>query len=199
MRHLAPLPALLVSVMVAACTHNVEPKVTPAKISSVQPPITSRALLLIPASFEAYTSQSSSGIHRWNYHLGKSVAAALSDMVTQSFAGAEIRRLADAELLRFLSAPGDTSQADVLLVPYFESGGTRERAFDAVAEARLRLDVRSYRTGETFAWTAVGRSARVFSSQKGLTGSALEQALRAVSDSLSAHRADLENPVKRSQ
>jgi hypothetical protein len=185
---LAPLVALLA----VACTHNVDPKVTPARIPSVNPPIQSRALLLITTSFETYTSQSSNGIHRWNYHLGKSVATALNDMIAQSFAKAETRHVADAELLRWLSAPADTNQADILLVPYFESGGTRERAFDVVADARLRLDVRSYRTGDTFAWTAVGRSARVFSSQKGLTGTALEQALGALSDSLTAHRGDLE-------
>ena len=192
MRHIVWWLAPVVSLLASGCTHNVDPKVTPAKIPSVQPPIASRALLLIPTSFETYTTQSSSGVHRWNYHLGKSVAAALADMVAQSFAKSETQHLADAELFRRLSAPADTSQADVLLVPYFESGGARERAFDAVAEARLRLDVRSFRTGETFAWTAVGRSARVLSSRKGLTGSALEQALGALSDSLTAHRGDLE-------
>ena len=184
---------ILVTLLVAAaCTHNVVPKVTPQKIPSVQPPINSRALLLLTASFEGYTSQSSSGMNRYNYRLGKSVAAALSDLIAQSFVRGETRHLADAEVLKWLSAPADTSTADFLLIPYFESGGTRERAFDAVAEARFRLDVRSLRSDETFAWAVAGRSARAFSSQKGLTGSALEQALQALSDTLAAHRADLE-------
>jgi hypothetical protein len=177
---------------VFGCTHNVVPKVTPQKVPGVRPPIDSRALLLITTSFKSYTSQSSNGIHRYNYRLGESVAAALSDMIGQSFTHAETRHLPDAEVLSWLSAPADTSKADLLLVPYFESGGMRERAFDAVADARLRMDVRSLQTGQTFAWAAVGRSARVFSSLRGLTGTALEQALRALSDTLAAHRSDLE-------
>ena len=183
---------LVLVVVASACTHNVVPKVTPQKIPSVQPPINSRALLLLTTSFEGYTTQSSSGVHHYNYRLGQSVAAALSDLIAQSFARGETRHLADAEVLQWLSAPADTSTADLLLIPYFESGGARERAFDAVAEARFRVDVRSLRSKETFAWTVAGRSARVWSSRKGLTGSALEQALQALSDTLAAHRADLE-------
>lgn len=192
LRPRSDLLVLLVLLGVFGCTHNVVPKVTPAKVPGVQPPIDARALLLITTSFKSYTSQSSNGIHRYNYRLGESVAAALSGMVGQSFTHAETRHLADAEMLSWLSAPADTSQADLLLVPYFESGGMRERAFDAVADARLRMDVRSLRTGQTFAWTAVGRSARAFSSLRGLTGTALEHALQALSDTLAAHRSDLE-------
>jgi hypothetical protein len=120
------------------------------------------------------------------------VAAALSDLIADSFTRGETRRLPDADVLQWLSAPADTNTADLLIVPYFESGGTRERVFDAVAEARFRVDVRSLRTGRTFAWAVVGQSTRVFSSHKGLTGSALEQALQALSDTLAAHRGDLE-------
>jgi hypothetical protein len=95
-------------------------------------------------------------------------------------------------VLQWLSAPADTSIADLLLVPYVESGSMEERALKAVADARLRVDVRSLRTGKTYSLTAAGRSARAFSSSKGLTGTALEGALRSLSDSLSAHRGDLE-------
>jgi hypothetical protein len=186
------LLGLAVSLGVLGCTHNVMPKITPAKIPAVNPPIQSHALLLITSSFQSYTTQSSSGIHSYNYHLGESVSAALQDMIAQSFARAETRRLPDAEVLQWLSAPADTSIADLLLVPYFESGSMKERAVKVVADARLRVDVRSLRTGKTFSLTAVGRSARAFSSLKGLTGTALEVALRSLSDSLSAHRGDLE-------
>jgi hypothetical protein len=186
------LLVLLASLGALGCTHNVMPKITPAKIPAVHPPIEARALLLITNSFQSYTTQSSSGIHSYNYHLGESVSAALQDMIEQSFVHAETRHLADAEVLQWLSAPADTSVADLLLVPYFESGGMRERALKVVADARLRVDVRSLRSGRTFSLTAAGRSARAFTSLKGLTGTALEQALRSLSDSLAAHRGDLE-------
>jgi hypothetical protein len=174
------------------CTHNVMPKISPAKVPAVHPPIQSHALLLITTSFQSYTTQSSSGIHSYNYHLGESVAAALDDMIRESFVRAETRHVGDAEVLQWLSAPADTSVADVLLVPYFESGGFQERAVNMVADARLRMDVRSLRTGQTLSLTATGRSARAFSSLKGLTGTALEVALRSLSDSLAAHRGELE-------
>lgn len=120
----------------AACTHNVMPKITPAKVPSVEPRIESRALLLLSASFEQYGIQESNGIHKWRYHYGQAMAAALGDLVTQSFAHAEVRHVEDAEVLRWLTAPPDTALADVMLVPYFEEGGQRERMFDIVADAR---------------------------------------------------------------
>lgn len=187
---LAPLLALLAGA--AACTHNVAPKVTPQKIRVVRPPIASRAMLLLPASFEAYTSQSSSGFHNYNHRLGASAAAALTDLVRASFIQAEIRRIADAELLGALAAPPDSTTVDVLLVPAFESSGLRGRAFDRVAEVRLRLDARVLRTGETYSWASAGRAARVLSSVKGLTGSAMETALGSLADSLGANRERLE-------
>ncbi len=71
----------------------------------------------------------------------------------------------------------------------------RERFFDAVGDARFRLDVRAYRTGKTYSWQVSGRTTRAFSSMRGLTGTALEQALRALSDTLASHRGDLEAPT----
>jgi hypothetical protein len=183
---------LLIVFGAIGCTHNVMPKITPAKVPAVQPPIQSRAVLLITNSFQSYTTQSSSGIHSYNYHLGESIAAALEDMIKQSFVQAETRHLPDAEVLQWLSAPADTNVADLLLVPHFESGSFQDKAIKMVADARLRMDVRSLRTGQTFSLTSVGRSARAFSSLKGLTGTALEGALRTLSDSLGAHRAELE-------
>jgi hypothetical protein len=193
-RNRLELIALLTSLAASGCTHNVMPKISPAKVPAVQPQIRSHAVLLITNSFQSYTTQSSNGIHSYNYHLGESVSAALQDMIAQSFSQAETRHLADAEVLQWLSAPADTNVADLLLVPYFESGSMRDKAIKLVADARLRVDVRSLRTGQTFSLTSVGRSARAFSSLKGLTGTALEAALRSLSDSLGAQRRDLEVP-----
>jgi hypothetical protein len=130
---------------IVGCVHNVAPKVTPSKIPSVQPPIHSRAVLIITPSFESYTSQSSEGIHQFNYYLGKSAAGALQNLVTTSFDHAVIQRLSDAEVIRWLVAPPDASAADVLLVPYFASGGAKQGLFTVSADVQIRLDVRSYR------------------------------------------------------
>jgi hypothetical protein len=58
----------------------------------------------------------------------------------------------------------------------------------------LLMNARCLRTGQVFTWRAGGGTARVITSQKGLTGSALEQALLGLRDSLAAHRAELEGP-----
>jgi len=177
---------------IVGCTHNVAPKVTTAKIAAVQPPIRARAILIITPSFETYTTQSSQGIHHYNYQLGQSAAAALQDLVASSFDHGATQRLSDAEVIRWLAAPADTSAADLLLVPYFETGGVKKGLFTQSADVRLRLDVRLYRGGVTYSWTAVGHTGRAISSLRGLTGSALEQALRGAADSLGAHRGQLE-------
>jgi len=190
--NLARAVSVVALVFVLGCTHNVVPKVTPTKIAAVQPPIHARAILIIASSFENYTSESSQGVHRFIYHMGQSAAAALQDLVNGSFDHAATQRLSDAEVVRWLAAPPDTSAADLLLVPYLESGGARQGVFKNSSDVRLRLDVRSYRGGATYSWTAVGQASGAFSSRKGLTGGALEQALRALSDSLGAHRAQLE-------
>jgi hypothetical protein len=188
------VPWLPVSMLIvtAACTHNVMPKITPTKVPSVEPRIESRALLLLSPSFEQYGIQESDGIHKWRYHYGEAMAAALGDLVTQSFTQGDVRHISDAEVLQWLTAAPDTSLADVLLVPYFEKGGKTDRVFDMVAEARLRLDARTLAANLTYSWAAQGRTARALSSRKGLTGNTLEQVLRALSDSLSAHRSELE-------
>src|SRR5215207_1085243 len=56
-----------------------------AKVPSVAPPIEARALLLLSPSFQNYGVQESNGIHKWRYRLGEAAAAALSDLVSQSF------------------------------------------------------------------------------------------------------------------
>lgn len=190
MRPLAVLsPFLLV---VGACTHNVAPKVTPAKVAAVQPAIRARAIMLITPSFETYVTTSSQGIHKYNYHMGESAARALTDMVTASFQHAEVKRVGDADLMQWLSGPADTSVADLLLVPRFDVGGYSQGVFTESSDVRLRLDVRPYRGASTYSWISVGHTSRAFSSLRGLTGSSLEQALNGLSDSLSAHRASLE-------
>jgi len=176
--------------------HNVAPKVTPSKIAAVQPQIHSTAVLIITPSFQGYTSQSSQGIHQFNYHLGESAATALQDLVTNSFDHVTIQHLNDAEVMRWLVAPPDASAADVLLVPYFATGGAKQSLFTVSADVQIRLDVRSYRGGATYSWIGQGHTTRAMSSRRGLTGSALEQALQALSDSLGAHRGDLESRAR---
>jgi hypothetical protein len=178
--------------IVGACTHNVAPKVTPAKVAVVQPPIRARALLLITPSFESYVTQSSVGIHKYNYQMGESATLALTDLVKGSFERAEVRRVGDADLMQWLSGPADTSIADLLLVPRFDVGGTSQGAFTISSDVRLRLDVRPYRGSTTYSWSSLGHTSRAFSSHRGLTGSSLEQALNGLTDSLTAHRAHLE-------
>jgi len=178
--------------VVVGCTHTVTPKITPSKIAAVQPPIHSRAILVITPSFEAYTSQSSQGFHHYNYQLGQSASGALQDLVTNSFDHGTVQHVTDAEVIQWLAAPPDTTAADLLLVPYFETGGTKQGLFKVSSDVRLRLDVRPYRGKGTYSWAAEGHTGRVMSSRKGLTGSALEQALTGLSDSLAAHRAQLE-------
>jgi len=185
------LLASAAGVLLVGCVHNVDPKVTPAKVATVQPPIRSRATLVIAPAFETYTTQSSEGIHKYNYRLGESAARALTDLVTGSFEHAAVQRVGDAEVIKWLAAPGDTS-ADVLLVPSFSGGGTSQGLFRISADVQLRLDVRVYRTGDTFSWITIGHTARAISSRGGLTGSALEQALSALTDTLTANRARLE-------
>jgi hypothetical protein len=192
-----PLAALAPALLLigVACTHNVDPKITPAKIAAVQPPINARALMLLTPSFEDYMTTSSEGIHKFNYHMGTSAALALTDMVKASFTHAEIRRVGDADLMQWLSGPADTTVADLLLVPRFDQGGTGQGFFTVSSDVRLRLDVRPYRSTTTYSWSSTGHTSRAFSSHRGLAGSSLEQALNGLSDSLSAHRAHLEVPT----
>ena len=56
----------------------------------------------------------------------------------------------------------------------------------------LRLDAKVLRTGRAFSWTGEGGTARGITSQKGHTGSALQEALTALRDSIAVHRNELE-------
>lgn len=183
-------PASLV--VAAACTHTVDPKITPAKVNAVRPPIQARAVLLLTPAFEDYTTSEREGIHTFNYRMGESAALALTDMVRGSFVSADVKRIGDADLMKWLSGPPDTSVADLLIVPRFDAGGTGTGAFTVSSDVRLRLDVRPYRGTDTYSWTSTGHTSRMFSSHRGLAGNSLEQALNGLSDSLSAHRAHLE-------
>jgi hypothetical protein len=188
LRGLAALGLLLAT----SCVHQVIPTVSPSEIPPVSPPIQSRALLLISPSFEEYLSESSNELEQYRFHYGTAATAALSQLVARSFVANEVRRLSDADVLSTLAGPIDTAITDMLLVPAFERAGARERLLDIVAEVRLRLTIRSSRTGAILTLATQGRTTRVVSSTGGLTGSALEQALHALSDSLRAHRAELE-------
>jgi hypothetical protein len=190
MRHTSLLLIALSATM--GCVHQVNPTVSPAKVPAVSPPIRAHALLLITQSFEDYVSASSSGIHQFKYHFGQSAAQALTDLVHESFTDGETRHMSDAEVLQLLSGPADTRIADLLLVPSFEAAGSHDRFLDIQAEVKLRLNVRSMVMSTTYSWATVGGSTRVVSSRGGLTGSALENALKAMSDTLAAHRAELE-------
>jgi hypothetical protein len=187
-----PLLLVVAGLALSACTHNVDPKVTPQKIPTVQPPIASRIILLLTAGFEGYTTQEQEGIHHYIYHMGTSASKAITDLANGSFKSVDVEHVTDAQVLQWLSAPGDTAKADLLLVPAFGAGGTGENLINVHADVVLRLDVRSYRTGKAVSWTTSGHSARALSSRRGLTGNALERALGALTDSLTANRALLE-------
>jgi hypothetical protein len=194
-----PWPLLTAVMLTSGCTHNVMPKITPTKVPAVQPRIESRALLLLSASFEQYGTKESNGVHKWIYHYGQAMSGGLTDLVGQSFTHADVRHVTDADVLRWLTAPPDSAHADVLLIPYFEGSGQHERLVDEVADARIRLDARTLPANQTYSWAAQGHTARLFTSKKGLAGNTLEQVLRALSDSLAAHRSELEPQVASAQ
>ncbi len=197
----------------AACVVHFTPAVTPQKIPPVSPRIRARALLLITPSFETYLSREKNGVQQV-FHYGEAGARALSALVTESFTVVEIRRVA-ADVQPLIAGPADTSVADILLVPSFQSARARLRltegdptyirsayvdslqvgsamSGDMSASVTLRLDARSFRTGRTFTWLTVGGTGPLHTSWGRATGLALEVALHALSDSLAAHRAELE-------
>ena len=197
----------------AACVVHFTPAVTPQKIPPVSPRIRARALLLITPSFETYLSREKNGVQQV-FHYGEAGARALSALVTESFTVVEIRRVA-ADVQPLIAGPADTSVADILLVPSFQSAGARLRltegdptyirsayvdslqvgsamSGDMSASVTLRLNARSFRTGRTFTWLTVGGTGPLHTSWGRATGLALEVALHALSDSLAAHRAELE-------
>jgi len=197
----------------AACVVHFTPAVTPQKIPPVSPRIRARALLLITPSFETYLSREKNGVQQV-FHYGEAGARALSALVTESFTVVEIRRVV-ADVQPLIAGPADTSVADILLVPSFQSARARLRltegdptyirsayvdslqvgsamSGDMSASVTLRLNARSFRTGRTFTWLTVGGTGPLHTSWGRATGLALEVALHALSDSLAAHRAELE-------
>jgi len=201
--------------MTAACVVHFTPAVTPQKIPAVSPRIRARALLLITPSFEAYLSREKKNGVQQVFHYGQAGTKALSALVTESFTVVEIRRVAAADVQPLIAGPADTSVADILLVPSFESAGTRLRMIkgdpiyipaayvdslqvsnvwssEIAASVTLRVNARSFRTGGTFTWITVGGTGSVQTSWGRASGLALESALHALSDSLAAHRAELE-------
>ena len=197
----------------AACVVHFTPAVTPQKIPPVSPRIRARALLLITPSFETYLSREKNGVQQV-FHYGEAGARALSALVTESFTVVEIRRVV-ADVQPLIAGPADTSVADILLVPSFQSARARLRltegdptyirsayvdslqvgsamSGDMSASVTLRLNARSFRTGRTFTWLTVGGTGPLHTSWGRATGLALEDALHVLSDSLAAHRAELE-------
>jgi len=179
------------------CTHNVDPKVTPEKVATVRPPIKARVVLLIAPAFETYATESQEGLHHFVYHLGQSASIGVQDVVKGSFSDVDVEHVGDAEVLKWLTTPGDTTKEDVLLVPNFAHGDATTHFASISSDVRIRMDVRCYRSGSTYSWITSGHTSRFMSSRKGLTGSSLEQALNALTDTLGANRAALE--VVRSQ
>ncbi len=198
----------------AACVVHFTPAVTPQKIPPVSPRIRARALLLITPSFEAYLSREKNGVQQV-FHYGEAGAKALSALVTESFTVVEIRRVAAADVQPLMAGPADTSVADILLVPSFQSAGARLRltegdptyirsayvdslqvgsamSGDISASVTLRLNARSFRSGRTFTWLAMGGTGPLHTSWGRASGLALEDALHVLSDSLAAHRSELE-------
>ena|SRR6266566_2065823 len=197
----------------AACVVHFTPNVRPQKIPPVAPPIRARALLLITPSFEGYLSRVKNGLPQV-FHYGEAGAKALSALVTASFTAVEIRRVAALDVQPLMTSPADTSVADILLVPSFESAGAWLRLIEGdpiyirpahvadsmevgnamsgeiTAEVTLRLNARSFRTGRTFTWVMGGSTGPMHSSWGRASGLALENALHVLSDSLGAHRAE---------
>ncbi len=114
-----------------------------------------------------------------------------------------------------LGSLADGSVADLLLVPSFESTRARLRltegdpiyirtayvdslvvgsamSGEVMAEVTLRLTAHSLRTGRTFTWVTMGGTGPVQTSWGRAASLALEAALHVLSDSLAAHRAELE-------
>ncbi len=201
--------------MTTACVQHVTPVVTPQKIPPVSPPIRARALLLITPSFEGYLSREKNYSSHQVFRYGEAGTKALSALVTESFTVVEIRRVAAADVQRLMAGPADTSVADILLAPAFEGGGARLRMIagdpiyipapvvdsmqvsnvyttEITASVTLRLDARSFPTGSSFTWMTVGGTGPVLTSLGRASGLALEIALHAISDSLAAHRKELE-------
>jgi len=199
MRHpsLRALVFALLAATAARCTQNVDPRVAPAKVATVQPPVDARVLLLVAPAFETYTTESQFNFQHYVVHLGSSASKALQDMLSGSFQHVEVLHVADAEVVRWLSAPADTARADVLIVPTFGSSSAGVRLADFAADVILRLDIRSYRTGATYSWSGTGHATRLINvGWGGMTGGALAQALSALTDTLSANRAKLEGPSR---
>lgn len=198
----------------AACVVHFTPSVTPQKLRPVTPPIRARALLLITPSFEQYVAREKNGVKQV-FHYGEAGSKSLSTLVTQSFTAVEIRHVATEDVQPLLAGPADTSVADILLVPSFENAGARLRltagdpyyvplpsvsdsmavsstSGDISAGVTLRVNARSLHTGRVFAWVASGGSGPLHASWGRASGLALENALHVLSDSLAAHRAQLE-------
>ncbi len=194
----------------AGCVFQAMPTVSAKKVPPVSPPIQARALLLIAPSFDGFLSEEKSSMHRVRTHFGEATASAIGVLVTGSFSDVATRRLPDAEVQALLAGSADTSAADVLLVPSIDGAWVQSRGtiqylsredeknmvhgyyvYHEMAEVRLRVSARSLRTGRTLAWVTSASTAADFG-WGAASGDALEHALHALSDSLAAHRAELQ-------
>lgn len=90
--------------------------------------------------------------------------------------------------------PGCEHLADLL----FHKDACTSKHTEFLYEVTITVKLRSLRTGRTFTWALVGRSDwveglnGVYFPSPSQTGSALEDVLHVLSDSLAAHRAELE-------
>jgi hypothetical protein len=191
---------------------QIRPRVKPSRIPPVAPPIQAHALLLIVPSFETFFHEEGDalGILTTRTQLGAEATKALSALVIGSFATADIKRLSEAEALMFLTSPSDTSITALLLAPSFDSVAVRYRQIqsrdcdyvgdielcsnvqqESRLELTLHVDARLLRSGRGFVWRLNGRTPWVSGSSYPSLGGMLEQVLRALTDSLTAHRTQL--------
>ena len=191
----------LAATSASACAPTVVvPRVTPARVEAVQPPIPRRALLLLTPAFAGF---SATNVHdgppiptQSGYELGPAASSLLQDWVARSFAGAEVRRLSDAEALRLFVTGEGAGGAEVLLLPRFELTGEpyERRAWrPSRFVASLRVDARSLATGAVRSWGVRGRSGGegFFAEAGAPSGRALERAVEALRDTVAANRGAL--------
>jgi hypothetical protein len=186
---------LTAGVLLAGCTQAVVPRLTPARVPRVQPPLAGRAVVLITPTFAGQTGRSDDDgppIPTANvYQLGAAAESLVVTWARASFRDAEVRRLSEADALRLFVTGEGAAPGAVLLLPRFEGrfGEPYEGRRFAV---RLRLDARSLRTGGVWSWAGAGRGAGAFFGPAGVaSGRALEAAVGALRDSVAAHRDSL--------
>lgn len=186
----AALAALL-----GGCIQTVVPRVAPARVSAVDPPLAADAVVLITPSFAGQTGSSDDDGPPFptgnSYQLGAAAESLVVAWAAASFRTVAVERVAEGEALRRFVGASRQATGAVLLMPRF-AGRLGEPYEGRRFVARLRLDARSTRTGGVWSWEGTGRGAGQFFGPAGLaSGRALEAAVRALADSVAAHRDSL--------